>query len=158
MASCRSHQSGFTLVELLIVVVILAILATILVPQFSNDGQSAKSSNVLTELQIIRVQLQYYASQHVAGYPTVGQMWTNMTSKTNLDGTTTGTPTIGPFLQQAPVNPFTGVSTVVDGSVTTAGSATTGWLYNANTGNVVASVPAAQATLLGMTTNDVATY
>ncbi len=154
----RSLVRGFTLVEIMIVVCILGILAAIIVPQFTNASQSANSSNVMSQLQEIRVQLQYYASEHAAGYPTYAQMWTNLLSKTNIDGSTSGTPTIGPFLMTAPINPFTGASAVADGTTTTAGSATIGWIYNGTTGAIYASVPSARALMLGMTTNDVATY
>ena len=40
----RIARRGFTLVELLIVVVILGILATIVIPQFSNASQQAREN------------------------------------------------------------------------------------------------------------------
>jgi prepilin-type N-terminal cleavage/methylation domain-containing protein len=40
---------GFTLVEILIVVVILGILAAIVVPQFTNAANEARGGNVATQ-------------------------------------------------------------------------------------------------------------
>jgi general secretion pathway protein G len=57
-------QCGFTLVELLIVVVILAILAAILVPQFSSATDDAKLSSLDSNLANIRSATELYYQQH----------------------------------------------------------------------------------------------
>ncbi|MEM9111640.1 MAG: prepilin-type N-terminal cleavage/methylation domain-containing protein, partial [Planctomycetota bacterium] len=49
-------RKGFTLVEILIVVVILGILAAIVIPQFTNASEAAKASSVLSQLQTLRSQ------------------------------------------------------------------------------------------------------
>ncbi|MCC7406490.1 MAG: prepilin-type N-terminal cleavage/methylation domain-containing protein, partial [Phycisphaeraceae bacterium] len=41
------RKSGFTLIEILIVVVILGILAAIVIPQFTNASETAKGSNLV---------------------------------------------------------------------------------------------------------------
>ena len=58
------HDHGFTLVELLIVVVILAILAGILVPQFSSATDDAKLSSLDTNLANVRSAIEIYYQQH----------------------------------------------------------------------------------------------
>ena len=50
-------QDGFTLVELLIVAIILAILAAIVVPQFANQANAASDSALRSNLAGIRRQL-----------------------------------------------------------------------------------------------------
>ena len=40
----RRNRKGFTLIEILIVVIILGILAAIVIPQFTNVGKEAKSN------------------------------------------------------------------------------------------------------------------
>jgi general secretion pathway protein G len=153
--------SGFTLVEILIVVVILGILAAIVIPQFTSASETAKASSMVSQLQTIRSQLELYQVQHNGTYPTVAQLWGNMTGTTSIAGATVAAGTAGaygPYLQQAPINPFENKSTIIDASSGTA-AAGSGWFYNPSTGSVKAIVSSAKATALSLdTTNDVATY
>ncbi len=55
---------GFTLVELLIVVIILAILAAIVVPQFASSTDDAKLSSLDTTLANMRSAIDLYYQQH----------------------------------------------------------------------------------------------
>jgi prepilin-type N-terminal cleavage/methylation domain-containing protein len=57
-------QAGFTLVELLIVVVILAILAAIVIPQFSISTVDAKESALDVNLSALRSAIELYKLQH----------------------------------------------------------------------------------------------
>ena len=50
----KARKSGFTLVEILIVVIILGILAAIVIPQFTNASQDARNSSLLSQLQTLR--------------------------------------------------------------------------------------------------------
>jgi len=150
MSARNRKASGFTLVEILIVVVILGILAAIVIPQFTSASETARKSSLVSQLQTIRSQLELYQVQHNGDYPTAAQMWTNLTSPTNVSGTVVAAGTVGaygPYLQQAPINPFTGTSTVAAG-------ATGAWQYTAATGEIKAVVPAAKATELGLSTSD----
>lgn len=65
----RSARKGFTLIEILIVVVILGILAAIVVPQFTNAADEASISSARTQLQSMRSQIELFYSQNGA-YPT----------------------------------------------------------------------------------------
>ena len=64
----RRKNRGFTLVEILIVVVILGILAAIVIPQFSNASEEAAYSRIKTDLQTVRSQIQLYRVQHLAPF------------------------------------------------------------------------------------------
>ena len=65
----RKHQSGFTLVELLIVAIILAILAAIVVPQFAASTNDARASALRSNLSNIRGAIDLYAQQHNSMFP-----------------------------------------------------------------------------------------
>lgn len=56
----RRQQRGFTLIEILIVVVILGILAAIVIPQFTNASQDAQVSAIKSQLQTVRSQIELY--------------------------------------------------------------------------------------------------
>ena len=62
---CR-RSSGFTLVEVLIVVVIMAVLAATIIPQFSSATNDAKTSALTFDLQSIRSQIELYKLHHLA--------------------------------------------------------------------------------------------
>src|SRR6476469_8263402 len=71
-AKRRNANSAFTLVEILIVVVILGILATIVIPQFSNASHEARENTLKDDLRFLRLQVQMYKAQHrdaPPGYP-----------------------------------------------------------------------------------------
>jgi len=62
----RRVRHGFTLIEILIVVVILGILAAIVIPQFTDAAAEASRSNLQSQLQTIRSQIELYNVQHPA--------------------------------------------------------------------------------------------
>jgi len=64
----KKTVSGFTLVELLIVVIILAILAAIVVPQFASSTNDAKVSALDSTLANMRAAIDLYYQQH-GDYP-----------------------------------------------------------------------------------------
>ena len=158
MSARTRNAQGFTLVEILIVVVILGILAAIVIPQFTNASETAKASNLTSQLQSIRSQLELYQVQHNGSYPDLSANWNRFTMYTDIAGTTNATKTAvfayGPYLQQSPINPFTASSTTA-----AAAGATVGWVYSSTTGVIKASITAAKASTLNLSTdNDVATY
>lgn len=55
VSSCQSKQSGFTLIELMIAVVILAILAAIAMPMYSNYITKAKARSAQSDLVALSV-------------------------------------------------------------------------------------------------------
>ena len=59
-------RHGFTLIEILIVVVILGILAAIVIPQFTDAAAEASRSNLQTQLQTLRSQIELYNVQNPA--------------------------------------------------------------------------------------------
>jgi general secretion pathway protein G len=130
---------GFTLVEILIVVVILGILAAIVIPQFTEASTEAKLSSLCSDLQTVRSQIELYKVQHNDAMPgtVAGVTFVQaLTEKTDLAGTMAGTDDYGPYLQQMPKNPFTDTATVeVEAADTGLGGGNCGWHFNTATGN-----------------------
>lgn len=125
-------NKGFTLVEILIVVVILGILAAIVIPQFSDASTQSKVSSAKSSLQSLRSQISLYKIQHTNDAPPTDETTfvAQMTGTTDGAGATTGTQ-FGPYLQAMPANPFNSSATVA-----TADGAAVGWVYTPATGDI----------------------
>ena len=128
MKTYTNRKSGFTLVEILIVVIILGILAAIVIPQFTNASTDARKASLVSQLQTLRSQIQLFKLQHNDVLPDlVANQWNQMMSKTNLQGTvdTTALGLFGPYLESQPINPLNGNKTVA-----LAAGAGVGWMYS----------------------------
>jgi general secretion pathway protein G len=128
-------ESGFTLVEILVVVVILGVLGAIVIPQFKPAATEAKTSRLCSDLQVMRVQIGLYKIQHDDDLPgtTAGVGFEQaMTQKTDKNGTLDAGGAYGPYVPRIPINPFNDLDTVeIDGVV---GGGTHGWHYSTTTG------------------------
>ena len=124
----QNRKSGFTLVEILIVVIILGILAAIVIPQFTNASTSARVASLQGQLQTLRSQIQLFKLQHNDVLPDlVTNQWNQLMSKTNVTGAvdTTATGIYGPYLESTPSNPLNSNNT--DAAAPGAGVA---WVYS----------------------------
>lgn len=54
MAGRKRNKLGFTLVELLVVIVVLAVLAAIVLPKFMNSSARSKESALRSDLKLMR--------------------------------------------------------------------------------------------------------
>ena len=135
-------RRGFTLVELLIVVVILAILAAVVIPQFRNASDEAKESAIRASLATVRQAISLYRVQHKEVYPGSGdwaQLEVQLTTVTDADGNAGAQ--YGPYLRTGfPTNPMTGSA---DGkwvaTMPAAADGSTSWIYAASNGEIRAN-------------------
>ena len=156
---------GFTLVELLIVVIILAILAAIVIPQFSGATDDASQAAYDTNVANLRAAIDLYRQQHNA-YPgavtstggtcvngaavagAVGQaaFLAQLRNYTNAAGQAcTGTDPnefkYGPYLREdLPNNPLgttNAVTIVTTGVLGLTSGGTGGWRFDSTTGEFI---------------------
>ncbi|MHC4982563.1 MAG: prepilin-type N-terminal cleavage/methylation domain-containing protein [Planctomycetota bacterium] len=143
------RDKGFTLVEILIVVIILGILAAIVIPQFTEASNDARESALASDLQTMRSQLELYKVQHLENYPGTDPVTggfsatlflSQLTSRTNAQGETgtdAATYPFGPYLQKFPSNPFASANVDnIEGAATQTADGDPGWFFDTDTGAV----------------------
>ncbi|NQT68015.1 MAG: type II secretion system protein [Desulfobacteraceae bacterium] len=169
------NQSGFTLIEMLIVIVVLGILAMIIIPQITVSTEDAKVSTLQTNLSGMRSAVETYYAQHDSTYPgrkktaildvgvdtiagdAVAAFTTQLTQYTTAAGTVAtskdATFKYGPYIKGSalPKNPFTATNDVTLDITTTnittrvADTGTKAWKFYAETGVLIANDTAAHA-------------
>lgn len=161
-------QDGFTLVELLIVVVILGVLAAIAIPQFSASTDDSKAAALDATLSNLRTAIELYYQQHgsypsaVAAGGTFGAVDTEAAFVSQLvkftsaagaaSNTKDTTYKYGPYLKKStiPADPMKNVSTVEIVTVGSLGMTATsgdpgGWKFDNKTGQLIVNVAAYQS-------------
>jgi general secretion pathway protein G len=153
----RSGLKGFTLVELLIVVTILAILALLVIPQVSSATTESREAALKEELRQVRIQINLFRAQMgdvMPGFPEgnpattpdetqfVAHMTQFIATNFSTSPTRTADHTFGPYLPRIPTNPINGLSTVavLDDSELFVADGTTGWIYQPRAGRFVANL------------------
>ena len=80
----RAKQSAFTLIELLLVMVILAILAAVIVPKFVGRSEQAKHSAATNDVTVLKGQLDAFEIDN-GHYPTTEEGLQALVEKPNGD-------------------------------------------------------------------------
>ncbi len=120
---------GFTLIEILVVVVILGILAIVVVPQFVNATDDAARTTTSSELEKLRRAIEVYTIR-------------NGSPPAILAGAGTWGPLVGDgeYLRSGPVNPWVGGANnnviIHRATPDTAYQTTHAWIYDPATGRI----------------------
>jgi general secretion pathway protein G len=155
----RAHGfRAFTLVEVLIVVIVIGVLATVVIPQFSNSSRQTRQNTLKDELQYLRTQVTVFKAQHQdvpPGYPNgnpllvptplvfVSQMTDHSSVNCRLSQPASPLYPYGPYLGQLPVNPINSLSSIKmvgNNQPLPAADGSTGWIYKPQTQEVIANV------------------
>ncbi len=146
---------GFTLVEILIVVVLLGVLAAIVIPSIGRSSLSARETTLAMNLNLLRRFIPVYTSQHLEvppGYlngvrtaaPTEEAFVYQATLSSNEQGQTANRGTAGyrwgPYISDVPANPFNrrdSILMLANGEPFPATADNQyGWIYKAATGEI----------------------
>ena len=121
----QKSRGGFTLVEIMIVVAIIALLAAIAVPGFLRARKRSQASKVLNDLRMIDSAVDQYAIEKgkVTGSPVEVADWTAYVKKdtnlyltgADLFGETYGNQVVD-TLPKVPTNTYNNLSDVTDGT------------------------------------------
>lgn len=128
------------MVEVMIVVVTLAIIAGLVLPQFGDSTKEAKSSSARFNLREMRSQIELYRQHHDGKLPSA--TLAELLSKTNAAGSIGSTTEFrfGPYLTEIPSNPLTDSSVVrpimSNPPAAASEAADAGWLYHASSGGI----------------------
>ncbi|MHB9022616.1 MAG: type II secretion system protein [Armatimonadota bacterium] len=132
-----ARRRGFTLIEMLIVIVVIAILALIVIPRLLSAGRKAKEATLRANLHQLRNAIATFEAD-TGVYP--GDL-DDLVAATEGDLTVTGAPAgtyKGPYLTTSgglggsgiPQNPFAAASSTEAAN----------WSYTAGTGKVLSAV------------------
>ena len=142
MTRRAKNQKGFTLVELLIVIVILGILAAIVIARFAGATKESKEANLKGNLRTMRAAIEMFkANSKSNSYPpTITDLVSGTLS--DVDNKT--------FIERVPIDPFhrsqttsfsTGALSPVDDAdardLKIGGGG--GWAYDSNNGRICAN-------------------
>lgn len=123
--SGSSKRRGFTLVELVIVVLVIGILASVAAPKMMNTATTARTNGTKQSLGVLRDALELYRAQN-GSYPTAATITTALQPFLS-----------GPFpTAQVGTNQNAAVAASTQNPIATVESGAYGWAYNQTTGEM----------------------
>jgi general secretion pathway protein G len=122
----RKNRAGFSLVELVVVVLILGILAAVAAPRMFDTANDARQNGTKQSLSVIRDAIELYKSQN-GSYPPAATLAATLKPYVK-----------GPFPSvQIGANQNADVVASSQNPIASAEAGTAGWAYNQTTGEIV---------------------
>ena len=153
----NARKRGFSLLELVIVVVIIGIIAAIAIPRMSRGTAGALDSALKQDLAVLRNAIELFSAEHDGSFPTLAKITNQLTLYS--DSTITSDPVaardkdhpFGPYLREVPKLPVGSANKGKDTftSQLPVGTGDGGWYYNEATGEIRANCPDTEVDQLG---------
>jgi general secretion pathway protein G len=125
----KHHRTGFTLIELVVVILILGILAGVGAPKLFSTSGLATENGCKQTLSIIRDGIELYAADHAGDFPAC--TGTGADFHTAMEEYVRGKFPVSPVgMENNLVKPSGADPVAADGTVT-------GWMYNPTTGEFI---------------------
>jgi general secretion pathway protein G len=122
----QQARRGFTLVELVVVVLILGILAAVAAPKMFDTASTARENGTKQSLSVLRDAIELFKAQN-GSYPAASSLTTDLRPFLK-----------GPFpAPQIGANQNATAVASTQNPITTPESGTAGWAYNQTTGQIV---------------------
>jgi prepilin-type N-terminal cleavage/methylation domain-containing protein len=146
MKEIIDNKKGFTMIELLMVILLIAVLGAVAVPQFLDFRQEGRAAAARAILGAVRTGVKLQRSQAILRCGADNNYYPSLAALTGNDVTIDETCTTGEvsstqdrkFIEEAtiPANPFNANEGVVAGSTKGCGDTggSEGWRYNVTTG------------------------
>jgi prepilin-type N-terminal cleavage/methylation domain-containing protein len=138
------RRQAFTLVEMMIVVVAMAIIAGAVIPQLEEAVEDSRQSTMLTSLHQMQTILERYKMEHDGRSPVlVSESLPQLLGPTDKQGNSNpgAPPVFGPYLYEIPTNPLNDSSAIhAATTIPPEAEKLTGWIYDASTGQVWAGL------------------
>ncbi len=127
---CKKSRriGGFSLLELVIVIVVMGILAAVAIPRMSRASKSAGEAAAKTNLKLLEVSIEEYAAEHDGTYPTLDDFDDQLTTEIG---------DYGPYVKEIP-EMTTGDNKGSTGVAAAAGDGVA-WVYDEDTGEITAN-------------------
>ena len=140
---------GFSLIELVIVIVIIGIISAIAIPRLTRGANNAAATAAKGDLAVLRSAIEMYRAEHQGLYPTVAEIGIQLTSHTKIDGTDPNTNAdvasgrvYGPYIRAIPALPVGARKGSKEIGPNDASGI--GWIYSESTGDIFTNTTATE--------------